>query len=218
MRAGLAGLILGAGVAFQAAAHPHVFVDTRLDVVFDTAGRAEGVRISWTYDDLFSLVIIMDHEMDADFDGVLTAQELETLRGFDMNWIAGYPGDTYALLGTAPLALSGPSEWSVSYADARITSVHYRRFGAPTDLDETPLVVKVYDPTLYNGYTIIGEPTVTGRTDCTAEVVKPDRTAADLVLQTALDAMVNNIDVEAEFPAVGEAYSEEARITCAARS
>ena len=88
MRAGLAGLILGAGVAFQAAAHPHVFVDTRLDVVFDTAGRAEGVRISWTYDDLFSLVIIMDHEMDADFDGVLTAQELETLRGFDMNWIA----------------------------------------------------------------------------------------------------------------------------------
>lgn len=218
MKAVLAGLILNAAAGFQAAAHPHVFVDAELEVVFDAAGLAEAVRISWTYDDLFSLVIIMDREMDPDFDGVLTAAELETLRGFDMNWQAGYPGDTYALMGTTPLGLSAPSDWSVSYADAKITSVHYRRFAEPIELEATPLVVKVYDPTLYTGYTIIKDPALTGRSDCVAEVVKPDRAAADLILQAALDAMVNNIDVEAEFPAVGEAYSEEARITCAARS
>ena len=38
-------------VSQPALAHPHVFVDTGLEVIFDEQGRATGIRISWTYDE-----------------------------------------------------------------------------------------------------------------------------------------------------------------------
>ena len=55
--------------AFPALAHPHVFIDTSLEVIFDDQARATGVRISWTYDEYFSLVVAEDHKIDLDYDG-----------------------------------------------------------------------------------------------------------------------------------------------------
>ena len=46
-----AGIALGLA-AGPALAHPHVFIDTGLEVVLDAQNRAVGLRITWTYDDL----------------------------------------------------------------------------------------------------------------------------------------------------------------------
>lgn len=198
-----------------ALAHPHIFVDAGIEVVFDVQGRALGVRLSWRYDDLISMQLLADRGMDEDFDGVLTPEELTRLSGFDMEWQPGFEGDTYALLADAPLALSGPSEWTVAYGDARLTSTHYRSFDTPVDLAGQPLVIQSYDPSYYTAYAVI-EARVSGRSDCTAEMFEPDREAADQILQDAITEMAGGGDAEGEFPAVGSAYAEEARITCGA--
>lgn len=210
----LAGLVLAA--ASPAFAHPHVFIDAQLEVVFATDGRAEGVRITWTYDELVSLSYIADRGLDPDFDGVLTEAERASLAGFDMKWHEEFQGDTYALLAAAPLGLSRPEDWTASYEAGKVTSTHYRRFDAPVDLAGQDLVIQAYDPGYYTAYVVAGA-TVTGRTGCTVDVFEPDREAADQILQDALAEYAGTGDAsETDFPAVGSAYAEEARVTCGA--
>lgn len=206
------------GCAQPAAAHPHIFIDAGLEVIFDDQGRATALRISWTYDDLTSLGIISDRGMDEDFDGVLTSAELTAISGFDMEWDAGFAGDTYALLNAAPLAVSGPSDWTASYADAKLTSTHLRRFETPVALADQPLIVQAYDPSYFVAYTIVSQTVLTNRADCTAETFAPDRVAADAVLQAAITEMAGGGDAEGDFPAIGAAYADEVRVSCAAPS
>jgi ABC-type uncharacterized transport system substrate-binding protein len=204
--------------ASPALAHPHVFIDTGLEVIFDDQGNATALRISWTYDEYFSLVIAEEHGIDPDYDGNATVEEAKPLAGFDMSWDAGYPGDTYALMNDAELALSRPNDWTASYAGGKITSSHVRTFEAPVKVADVPLIVQVYDPSFYTAYAIVGTPVLTGGDGCSVEVFEPDVAAADAQLQAAIDEMAGSTDVEGEFPAIGKAYSEEARVTCAAPS
>lgn len=210
--AGLAGLA-ALGAPLPAHAHPHIFIDAAIEVVFAPDGRAEGVRLRWTYDDFFSLTLVAERGLDPEFDGVLTPEELAQLNGFDMNWQAGFQGDTYALLAEAALPLSGPADWTVAYEGGKLTSTHYRRFETPVDPGAGPLLVQAYDPGYYTAYTVV-DATVTGRADCTVEIFEPDREAADQILQDALAEFAGDEAAEADFPAVGAAYAEEARVIC----
>jgi ABC-type uncharacterized transport system substrate-binding protein len=206
-------LLVGSGPAL---AHPHVWIDARVEVILNDRNEATGVRISWSYDDLYSLYVVGDMGLDPDWDGTLTPEEEAKLSGFDMEWIPGFAGDTYVLLGEAALALSGPKDWEASYAGGRITSTHLRTFDAPVPLGGDPLIVQVYDPGYYVAYSIPFDPVVTGGTGCAAQVFVPDLNEAEAALKEALSEFTPDIDLEAEFPAVGASYAEEVRVTCAA--
>lgn len=214
-RSALCGLALS--LPSVALAHPHVFVDATLQVIFDASGRAEALRIGWAYDDLFSLTYVSELGLDPDFDGVLTPAEQASLAGFDMNWQPGFAGDTYALLGDQPLALSPPTDTTAEYVGGRLISSHLRRIepAVTPGAEDAALVVQVYDPSFYTSYMIIETPVLTGTTGCRVQVFEPDREAADAMLLAALEELSGSADTEAEFPAIGSAYAEEARITCA---
>lgn len=205
-------------VASPVLAHPHLFIDTGVEVMFDADGTAGGVRITWTYDEMYSLLILEDRKLDQDFDGNLTPPELAALNGFDMAWDAGYPGDTYALLGEAPLNLGRPQDWTVAVTNGKIISTHVRLLSGPAAVADVPMIVQSYDPSFYAAYRIVGLPVVSGRSDCTAQVFEPDLTAADAFLQQALSELNATDDVESDFPAVGAAYADEVRVTCDAAS
>lgn len=210
----IAAFLIGSSPAW---AHPHVFIDATIELIFDGDGLVSALRIGWTYDDLFSLSYVTENGFDPDFDGALTTEEQERIAGFDMNWAADFPGDTYALVGGEQIALSSPTEVTASYADGRLVSSHLRRLDRPIDPSAQELVVQVYDPSFYTAYTIAANPVLTGRSDCSVQVFEPDREAADQRLQAALDELAGSADTETEFPAIGDAYAEEARITCAGR-
>jgi ABC-type uncharacterized transport system substrate-binding protein len=214
-RAFLFGWLLAAG-AGPAVAHPHVWIDAKVEVILNDRNEATGVRVSWTYDDLYSLYVVGDMGLDPDWDGKLTPEEQANLAGFDMQWIEGFAGDTYALLGQAPLALSGPSDWTADYADGKITTTHLRRFDAPVPVNAEPLVVQVYDPGYYVAYSIPHDPVVTGGEGCSAQVFVRDLEAAEQELMAALSEYTPDVDLEAQFPAVGAKFAEEVRVTCAA--
>lgn len=203
-------------IGTSASAHPHIFVDTQLEIFFNATGEAEGVRITWTYDDLTSLQFIADRGMDEDFDGNLTATETSALLGFDMHWDAGYPGDTFASNGATSVQLSGPSDWTARYANAKITTSHYRHLIPSVKLGSDPLIIQVYDPSLYSGYYIVGQPKVSGRADCKIDVQRPDLEAANKKLDAALAVLP--ADIENDFPALGADFAEEVHVTCAEQS
>ena len=190
-----------------AVAHPHVFVDTTIRVVVDAAGELEGVEISWTYDDFYSLLLLSDMGLDNDGDGRLRDDELRRLDGFDMNWIEGYQGDTHATRAGAPVALGPPQGRGVSVKRGLITSTHFRAASGPAD----GLVVKAYDPTFYTAYSLVGKVEVDG--PCRAAVVPADLDAAYSLVEELLYA-TPTAEAEDSYPEVGEAFADTVTLSC----
>ena len=212
------GVMLAVALAGPVGAHPHMWMDTAIEVLLDAEGRAEAVRIEWVYDEFSSMALIEERGLDADHDGNSTPAEEAALSGFDMGWDAGFPGDTYVLSGGAPVGLSGPSDWTARHQGGRITTSHLRRIEPPVSLDKV-LQVQVYDPGFYTAYTIVKRPVVTPALpeSCVAEVLAPNPAKADQRLLDALAEYGADQDVEADFPAIGAQFSEEVRLTCGAR-
>ncbi|MGY6548615.1 MAG: DUF1007 family protein [Roseinatronobacter sp.] len=218
MRAGLFFLVIlvSSWAAGMARAHPHIFVDVQLEIVFDAEGTPEGLWISWSYDPFFSMLLVSDMGLDQDFTGNIPEHERAALDGFDMNWIEDYHGDTHVTQDGVPLALTGPLEWSSDYRDGQLHSRHLRHLIDRPD-PAREWIVAVYDPTYYTAYSLVGHPVITGRADCRARVYEPDWEAAGAQLEAALDeVLAGGGDIEAEFPPVGALFSEEVRITCPA--
>ncbi|GHC44440.1 DUF1007 family protein [Neogemmobacter tilapiae] len=204
-----------AAVPLPLLAHPHVFIDSGVEVIFDDQGRATALRISWTYDSFYSLTLIAERGLDPDADGLLDPAEKAALAGFDMNWDAGFPGDTYALLGNQPLTLSGPSDWTADYHSEKLISTHRRDFAAPIPISDLPLVVQVYDPGYYTAYQITAATILTNAPPgCSAKIYEPDPAKADQALIDALAEYAPGDDVEIDFPAVGANFADETRLTC----
>lgn len=203
--------------ATGATAHPHVFIETTIEVVFDDQGRAAALRIGWVYDELTTLMIIEDGGDDKDGDGVISAAELETLKGFDMEWSEDFLGDTYAKVAGKPVALTmKPEDWTTEWKDGHLISHHTRHFAQPVTIGADPLVILPYDPGYYAAYEITGDTILTGRTGCRATVFTPDIEGIYAELVNSLQEYTPDMDIEeVGFPNVGEELSEEVRITCA---
>jgi ABC-type uncharacterized transport system substrate-binding protein len=201
--------------ATAALAHPHVFIDTRIEVILNDRNEAVALRVGWTYDEFYSLLFFGDLGLDPDGDGQLTAEEETRLNGFDMNWIDGFQGNTYVLMGDRPIPISGPRDWTASYSDGKLSSTHFRDLVTPVPVAEIPLVIQTYDPEYYYAHLILPPAAVTGGNGCVAEVFEPDLNAADEILLQALKEYAPDADVEAQFPAVGAKYADEVRVTCA---
>lgn len=215
MLTALRSIALLAGLAATPAlAHPHIFIDTKVEFLFDANGDLAEVRIEWTYDEFTSMLILADRgiAIDASF----TEGQTGRLSGFDMNWIEDYPGDSYLYLGDQPIALSRPRDWATRVENGVITTWHLRQPEAPIALKEAQIKLQVYDPTYYTAYTIADAPVLTGRQDCTAQVYGPDPTQAAEILRQAL-AELSGAYSDEDFPAIGAEFSEEIRLTCPAR-
>ncbi|MEL6884927.1 MAG: DUF1007 family protein [Pseudomonadota bacterium] len=201
---------IAAGLALSpiaAVAHPHIFVDTALRLIVNADGTAQGIEISWTYDDFYSLLLLSDLGLDNDGDGALDPNELQRLDGFDMNWIEGYQGDTHATRDGAPVGLGPPEGRGVSVENGLITSTHFRALTGPAD----GLVVKAFDPTFYTAYDLKGSVQVDG--PCNATIIPADLDAAYSLVEELLYA-TPAAQAEEQYPEVGEAFADTVTLTC----
>lgn len=195
-------------------AHPHIFVDTGFEVILDAEGRLTHLRITWAYDEFYSLLVTEDRGLDPDYDGVLTEAEVASLNGFDMRWVEGFNGDTVLLNGGEEIALSGPQKVATTFSEGRIITSHLRAVEGDAP-DANGLVIKPYDPTYYTAYEVTQKVTVQGDDACRARVKMPEMNANLRELQqdlTALDANTDPNDVG--LPEIGEALANEVVVTC----
>lgn len=217
-----AALVCAMGAATPALAHPHVFIDTGVEAVFDDEGRLTALQVVWVYDEFYSMMAIDDYGLDPDFTGELTDDERAELAAIYSNWDEGYDGDLYALHNGRRIDLSGPLEVEADLRDGRMTISHLRAFEDRIDPAEAPVTLRVYDPSYFTRYTVALDPSIHGRTDCAAEVHGPDLEAAEARLQEELDQMaeegLDSLDIEQDFPEVGAEFAEEIRLTCSASS
>ncbi|MEO1638192.1 MAG: DUF1007 family protein [Pseudomonadota bacterium] len=197
-----------------ASAHPHVFVEASVTLVFDEEGDLS-VRLNWQYDELFSLLVTSDFGLDMDGDLVLTAAEQTVLEREIAAWPDDFAGDLEVMQGEALLTLGAKQGHEMVYEDGLFIERHLRPVADVPDLSE-PLRIRVYDPAFYTAYDLMRPVTVEGRDDCAVEVI-----SADLDAAYALAAeLTGNIDFSSDgpddyFPAIGDAFADTIVLTCA---
>ena len=209
-----AALVLASLLASPLASHPHIFVDTGLDLRFDADGRLAEVRVTWVYDELYSLLITEDRGLDPDFDGVLTDAEIADLQGFDMNWSPGFNGDLVILQNGSELSLSPPRAATASFEGGRITTTHVRSV-ATAQTPGQPIEVKPYDATYYTAYDITRGVRIEGAEACRSRIEMPDIDAALQELQDVLASLDADASPEDEgLPDVGGMLASTVHVTC----
>lgn len=199
---------------FSAAAHPHVFIDTGLEFIVDDAGNLTHVKVTWAYDEFYSLLVLEDMKLDQDGDGVLTAAEEQVLSGFDAQWVEGYNGDLVIRAGDQPVALSGPLEPHATTEDGRIVTSHLRKVeGSPVSAQN--LSAKPFDETFYTAYEVTRPVTISGPDNCQTERFEPDVDKELAQMQAFLLTLDADYDLEEnDIPLVGERFATEIRVSC----
>ena len=197
-----------------AAAHPHVFVEAQVTVVFDQDGGV-GVKLDWFYDDFFSLLVTTDLGIDMDGDLVLTSAEQDLLDTQITAWPPDYAGDLEVSQGDAVIALEAKQNHTMTYAEGLFHEAHLRPISALAKRD-APLQIRVYDPSFYTAYELRGPVVIEGRDDCAAEIIAADIDAAYALAESLLDGQeAGDIGPDDYFPEIGDAFADTIVVTCA---
>ncbi len=208
-------VILSCLVGTPALAHPHIFIDAGLELIFDAQEQLTHVRVTWEYDEFYSLLITEDYSLDSDFDGNLTPSEEAVLAGFDANWVEGYDGDLKITLGGQTLTLSGPNDPTAKMENGRIRTTHLRDVEGTPQLGGAILSAKMFDRTHYTAYEITRPVTLNGADMCALEKIEPNLDEELKKLQDRLAQLGPDVNPEEMgFPDVGDAFATEIVVIC----
>ncbi len=143
-------LALGVG---QARAHPHVFVDARVELVFDKEGRISALRHVWRFDDAFSA--FASQGLDTDGDGILSIDELKPLAKVNVDSLKDYDYFTYLKVAGKRSGFKIPTEYWLQMADGYLTLFYTLPLMQAVKPDKTGVSVEVYDPSYFVDYQMV---------------------------------------------------------------
>jgi ABC-type uncharacterized transport system substrate-binding protein len=127
-------------------AHPHVFVDATVKVLFNEGGLS-GVENRWVYDEVYSTATIAS--VDADGDGKLSAKEGDALRPIVFGEASKANYFNYIQCGSEFLKVEKIRSFKASVENRRLVLDFVLDFTVPVTNDYTLLVLVVADPSNY---------------------------------------------------------------------
>ena len=145
--AALAGT-LAAVASTSAVAHPHVFVDYAVTLVV-VGERLTGVRLTWTFDDLFSGFILQ--EFDQDRNGVLSASEAQRIEAKHLSEFKRVGYYTTINLNGNQVTVPDAREFRATVAKGLVTYEFTLPLAASL-ASTTAIEVSVDDPVYYIAY------------------------------------------------------------------
>ncbi|MEO8667483.1 MAG: DUF1007 family protein [Bauldia sp.] len=138
--------------AVPAAAHPHVFVDARAEIVFDPAGYVTGIRHIWQFDEAFSAFAIQG--LDTNNDGKLSDAELAPLAKVNVESLQEYDFFTVLKVGKTREVLTPPKEYWLDFHGGRLTLFYTLPLAKPTAI-AAGASVEVFDPEYFVAFTFV---------------------------------------------------------------
>jgi nickel/cobalt transporter (NicO) family protein len=142
----LACRLLGALVLFAvpAAAHPHVWIEARSDVVFDDRGRIIAINHEWTMDEMYTEAAV--DGLDKNGDGTYSADELEQLTKENIESLKEYSYFTYLRAGNRQIAFADVVEAGQLWNNKRLKLHFQLPLQEPIDPKTAAVIYRVYDP------------------------------------------------------------------------
>lgn len=129
-----------------AAAHPHVWVSARAQVIFNAQGEIEAIRHAWTFDEMYSAFVTDGQGKDGQ---LLTKEELAPLAKTNVESLAEFDYFTYAKAASQKIEFGTPGGYSLEQlGDKRIVLRFTLPLKTPASATKA-FSFQVYDPTYY---------------------------------------------------------------------
>ncbi|MBB3611055.1 DUF1007 family protein [Rhizobium sp. BK602] len=170
----LTGGLLLAPIA--ASAHPHIFVEARLEVLAGPDGNVQELRNVWRFDEVFSSSVLMDFDKNTNLK--LDPDELKEVGKTVRDSLADYDYYTNLSLNGKAIKVDKPDVINVDYQDGQLLMFFAVKPSEPMPLKGNKLSFGIYDPTLYTSidFPSDNELTVEGEAfkSCKHQVVRPN--------------------------------------------
>lgn len=140
-------LCLGWAFPRHAQAHPHVFVECGLAMVFEDAGLA-AVRQTWVFDEFYSAMILLDLGIDSSGDLDETAQK--RIRAYTFDTLKPYGYFTRIQVDGDRLAISDPRSFSARFDQGRLVFEFEIPVPIPALKETRKMTMAVYDESFYS--------------------------------------------------------------------
>ncbi|RVU13834.1 DUF1007 family protein [Methylobacterium oryzihabitans] len=175
----LASAGLGLAAAAPAAAHPHVWITTKAEIVYGPDGRVTGLRHAWTFDPSYSALTVQGLERGGD--GAPSPQALAVLARENIESLGDSRYFTALKVSGRPVEVGAPEAPAMGYADGALTLSFTLPLKAPAG--PGALSLEVFDPTYFVAFSLAegdGVATLSGApAGCRATVHRPRPQAAD---------------------------------------
>ncbi len=168
-----------------AAAHPHVFVDARAEIVFDKAGEITAIRHIWQFDEAFTAFAIQG--LDTNNDGKLSDAELAPLAKVNVNSLKEYGFFTWLRQGRKSFPFVPPTEYWLEFHGGRLTLFYTLPLKTPVAI-HGKATLEVFDPEYFVAFTFPKHKAVTltgAPAGCTAEYHPPQMLDAKMMNRLA---------------------------------
>ena len=129
-----------------ARAHPHVFVDSDLELVFDANGLA-GFQQTWTFDEMFSAMILED--FDADADGALSPAEVQGIRDGAFANVKQWNYFTHVTIGGKDFPVRLVTDFDAKVVKGRLQYRFFTPCQVVSGSGPSKVTVTVFDPDYY---------------------------------------------------------------------
>ncbi len=172
--AALAGGLSLAPVA--AWAHPHIFVEARLEVLAGADGNVQELRNVWRFDEVFSSSVLMDFDKNTNLK--LDPDELKEVGKTVRDSLADYDYYTNLTLNGKAIKVNKPDVINVDYQEGQLLMFFAVKPSETMPLKGNKLSFGIYDPTLYTSidFPTDNELVTEGAPfkDCKQQVVRPN--------------------------------------------
>lgn len=164
--------VLGSTIAAEA--HPHIFVDTRAEVIFNAAGQVTSVKNIWRFDDAFSAYAKqgLEHQRN----GKLTDKSLEALARVNIHSLATYHYFTFVHVDGKRVPLGEGSDQKLEDDGQKLTLTFVVTPPAPLDPKLGPITFDIYDPEYFAAVGFVKDKPVkliNGPKGCHAQIFTP---------------------------------------------
>ncbi|MFG1343661.1 DUF1007 family protein [Xanthobacter autotrophicus DSM 431] len=195
-------LLLLAAILFSprpAAAHPHVWVTMKSELVYDAEGRLSAVKQIWTFDDAFSAFALQGLEKEKD--GSYGDKVLKPLAEVNVTSLKEYDYFVVGKSATAKLAFKEPVDYFLTYADELLTLHFTLPLAKPMPAKGT-VTVEVFDPTVFVSFAFAEKDPVhlvAAPAGCTQQVVSPDPPQTSQLSEAFFSQLTSASDYGAKF-------------------
>ncbi|MCG7394419.1 DUF1007 family protein [Microvirga sp. ACRRW] len=145
------------GFSLPAAAHPHVWITAKAEVVF-ADGKVTGIRHNWTFDEAYTAYVTQG--LDKNSDGKLTSEELQELADENAAGLADFEYFTTLKVFGKAQAFDTPREARMVMDDKKVAMSFLLPLKAPTSVTG-PMAIEIDDNSFFVYFSLVDKAAVT---------------------------------------------------------
>ncbi len=207
--AALAACIALAGLAVPAAAHPHVFVSARAEILYGPDGAVRALKHIWSFDEAYSAYITQG--LDKNRDGKLTPDELVELAKINVESLPEVGFFTVAKANGKSQEFGTPVEAGLVFDNKILTLTYTLPLKSPAHANRS-FGIEIGDPSYFVAFDIVDAPDAVIMRDapkgCIVRVARPPK------LDPAIQQKLAQEDITATPDTSGLQVTTRALVAC----